>query len=69
MTRPAGKRWANLCLVFGLQALLALVIALPVLVAIQSEAPLGLLDIAGASVAGRHGFRGRWRLAADALPR
>lgn len=43
-----GFAFKSLYLVFGLQALLALVISLPLLVAIQSEVPLGLLDIAGA---------------------
>jgi steroid 5-alpha reductase family enzyme len=42
-----GFEWKSLYLVFGLQALLAWVISLPLLAAIHSVAPLGLLDAAG----------------------
>lgn len=40
----------SLYLVFGLQAVLAWVISLPLLVAIHSDAPLGWLDIAGVAL-------------------
>jgi len=40
----------SLYLIFGFQALLALVISLPLIVAIQSSAPLGWLDYAGISL-------------------
>ncbi len=43
-----GFALKSLYIVFGLQALLAFVISLPLLVAVQSDAPLGLLDAAGA---------------------
>jgi len=42
-----GFEWKSLYLVFGLQALLAWVISLPLLAAVHSAAPLGLLDGAG----------------------
>lgn len=42
-----GFEWKSLYLVFGLQALLAWVISLPLLAAVHSTAPLGLLDGAG----------------------
>ncbi|MEE4295517.1 MAG: DUF1295 domain-containing protein [Wenzhouxiangella sp.] len=40
----------SLYIVFGLQAALALTISLPLLAAIQSDAPLGLLDLIGIGV-------------------
>lgn len=40
----------SLYLVFGLQGVLALVISLPLVVAIQSDAPLGWLDYAGVAL-------------------
>jgi len=43
-----GFEWKSLYLVFALQALLAWVISLPLLAAVHSTAPLGLLDAAGA---------------------
>lgn len=43
-----GFDFKSLYLVFGLQGVLAFVISLPLLVAVQSNAPLGLLDLAGA---------------------
>ncbi len=42
-----GFAWKSLYIVFGLQALLVWVISLPLLAAITSAAPLGLLDLAG----------------------
>jgi len=42
-----GFEWKSLYLVFGLQALLAWVISLPLLAAVHSTTPLGLLDAAG----------------------
>jgi steroid 5-alpha reductase family enzyme len=43
-----GFVWKSLYLVFGLQALLALVVAAPLYAAISAAQPLGLLDFAGA---------------------
>jgi steroid 5-alpha reductase family enzyme len=43
-----GFEWKSLYLVFGLQALLAWFISLPLLAAVHSGTPLGLLDAAGA---------------------
>ena len=40
----------SLYLIFGFQGLLALIISLPLLVAIQSDAPLGWLDYAGVAL-------------------
>ena len=42
-----GFAWKSLYLVFGLQALLAWVISLPLLAAIHSQPPFGLADLAG----------------------
>lgn len=42
-----GFAWKSLYLVFGLQAVLAWLISLPLLAAITSPAPLGALDILG----------------------
>ena len=42
-----GFAWKSLYLVFGLQALLAWVIAMPLFVALSSADPLGALDLAG----------------------
>jgi len=42
-----GFEWKSLYLVFGVQALLAWIISLPLLAALHSSAPLGLLDGAG----------------------
>ena len=42
-----GFRWKSLYLVFGLQALLACVVGLPLLGAAMSDTPLGLLDALG----------------------
>jgi steroid 5-alpha reductase family enzyme len=48
--RGAAFWWQSLLMVFWLQALLIWIIALPVLAAADSTAPLGLLDIVGAGV-------------------
>jgi steroid 5-alpha reductase family enzyme len=42
-----GFWWKSLYIVFGLQALLAWLVAMPLAVAVGSQAPLGWLDIAG----------------------
>jgi len=42
-----GFAWKSVYLVFGLQALLAWVIAAPLMAAATAQAPLGLLDVAG----------------------
>lgn len=42
-----GYTWKSLYLVFGLQALLAFVIAMPLFAGLNSHAPLSLLDAAG----------------------
>lgn len=42
-----GFWWKSLYLVFALQAVLAWIIGLPLLGAVTSQAPLGLLDLAG----------------------
>ena len=46
-----GFAWKSLYLVFGLQALLAFIVSLPLYAAINSSAPLNLLDVAGATLA------------------
>jgi steroid 5-alpha reductase family enzyme len=46
-----GFVWKSLYLVFGLQALLAWVIAAPLAMAIGAAAPIGALDVAGAALA------------------
>ena len=43
-----GFTWKSLYLVFGLQALLALVVATPLYAAIVAAQPLHLLDVVGA---------------------
>ncbi|AGA91154.1 putative membrane protein [Thioflavicoccus mobilis 8321] len=62
-----GFVWKSLYLVFGVQALFAWVISLPLLAAILSTEPLGALDLAG-SVLWLLGFGfqavGDWQLAA-----
>jgi steroid 5-alpha reductase family enzyme len=45
-----GFTWKSLYLVFALQAVLALVVAAPLYAAITSAHPLGLLDMAGATL-------------------
>ena len=45
-----GFWWKSIYIVFGLQALLAWVIAMPLAVAAGSEAPLGWLDVAGVAL-------------------
>lgn len=45
-----GFAWKSLYLVFGLQAVLAWLIAAPLVGAIASSAPLGVLDAAGAAL-------------------
>ncbi len=45
-----GFAFKSLYIVFGLQALLALLISLPLLVAVESDAPLGVVDIVGAAL-------------------
>ena len=45
-----GFTWKSLYLVFGLQAVLALVVAAPLLAAITAAGPLQLLDYAGAAL-------------------
>lgn len=45
-----GFEWKSLYLVFGLQALLAWFISLPLLAAAHSSGPLGLLDAAGVAL-------------------
>lgn len=47
-----GFWWKSLYLVFGLQAILAWIIALPLLAAIVSPAPLGWLDVVAAGLWG-----------------
>ena len=47
-----GFTWKSLYLVFGLQGVLAFIIALPILAGLGDAAPLGLLDYAGAVVWG-----------------
>jgi steroid 5-alpha reductase family enzyme len=47
-----GFTWKSLYLVFGLQGVLAFIIALPILTGLGDAAPLGLLDYAGAVVWG-----------------
>ncbi len=47
-----GFAWKSLYLVFGLQGVLAFIIALPILAGLGDAAPLGLLDYAGAVVWG-----------------
>lgn len=42
-----GFWWRSLYLVFALQAILACIVALPLLGAVTSQAPLGVLDLAG----------------------
>ena len=46
-----GFAWKSLYLVFGLQAMLAWVIAAPLAAAITSSAPLGAIDLLGAALA------------------
>lgn len=46
-----GFAWKSLYLVFGLQAVLAWLIALPAAAAIRLDGPLGWLDISGATLA------------------
>jgi steroid 5-alpha reductase family enzyme len=45
-----GFAWKSLYIVFGLQAVLAWVISLPLLAAANSSRPLGLLDLLGAGL-------------------
>ncbi len=45
-----GFWWKSLYIVFGLQALLAWLIAMPLAVAVGSDAPLGWLDVAGVAL-------------------
>jgi steroid 5-alpha reductase family enzyme len=45
-----GFWWRSLYLVFGFQALLACVVALPLLGALLSSAPIGVLDFAGVAL-------------------
>lgn len=45
-----GFAWKSLYLVFGLQALLAWIIAMPVLAALHGTQPLGALDAAGVAL-------------------
>jgi steroid 5-alpha reductase family enzyme len=45
-----GFTWKSLYLVFGLQAVLAFIVSLPLHAAMNSPAPLNLLDLAGAVV-------------------
>ena len=47
-----GFTWKSLYLVFGLQGVLAFIIALPILAGLGDAAPLGLFDYAGAVVWG-----------------
>ena len=58
-----GFAWKSLYLVFGLQAVLAWLIAAPLAAAIDSQAPLGPWDAAGALLAG---FGIAFETAADA---
>jgi len=43
-------RFKSLYIVFGLQAVLAWIISIPLLIAIQSSAPLSILDLAGVTL-------------------
>jgi steroid 5-alpha reductase family enzyme len=45
-----GFAWKSLYLVFGLQAVLAFIVSLPLYAAMMSTAPLSLLDVAGAAL-------------------
>jgi len=45
-----GFVWKSLYLVFGVQALFAWIISLPLLASILSSRPLGLIDVAGAAL-------------------
>jgi len=45
-----GFAWKSLYLVFGLQAVLAFIVSLPLYAAMTSSAPLALLDLAGAAL-------------------
>jgi steroid 5-alpha reductase family enzyme len=61
-----GFRFKSAYLVFGLQGLLAWLIAVPLAVSISSEAPIGLLDLAGVALWGIGLFFesvGDWQLA------
>ncbi len=57
-----GFWFKSLYIVFGLQALLAWLVAMPLALGIGGAAPLGWLDLAGRSpVVPGDGVRGRWR--------
>jgi len=58
-----GFAWKSLYLVFGLQAVLAWLVAAPLAAAIAGTAPIGVLDIAGAALAA---FGIAWEAVADA---
>jgi steroid 5-alpha reductase family enzyme len=46
-----GFVWKSVYLVFGLQAVLAWLVAAPLAAALQGQAPLGMFDVAGAALA------------------
>jgi steroid 5-alpha reductase family enzyme len=57
-----GFAWKSLYLVFGLQAVLAWLVAAPLAVAVAGPQPIGILDFAGAALAV---FGIAWEAAAD----
>jgi len=58
-----GFAWKSLYLVFGLQALLAWLVAAPLAAAVAGTAPIGILDFAGAAIVV---FGIAWEAIADA---
>jgi len=57
-----GFAWKSLYLVFGLQTVLAWLVAAPLAAAVASQQPIGLLDFAGAALAA---FGIAWEAVAD----
>ncbi|NJS15625.1 MAG: hypothetical protein HC788_14795 [Sphingopyxis sp.] len=49
-----GFAWKSLYLVFGLQAVLAWLVAAPLAAAVAGQQPMGLLDFAGAALEYEH---------------
>lgn len=65
-SRGAAFAWISLFLVFGLQGVIMLIVALPVLVSVTSTTPLGAVDAAGVLLWGTGLFFeaiGDWQLA------
>lgn len=58
-----GFAWKSLYLVFGLQAVLAWLVAAPLAAAVAGQQPIGVLDLAGAALAA---FGIAWEAVADA---